>query len=777
MVAAKNVQAGLTQPPFFRINFMKFRSFHSIRLMVPILVTIAVLPSLLALLYSGFEARKKALQDAEHETLHLVQSMAAIQERITASTQVMLSSLTLVPSVNKLDVPACNELFREIMRQNPIYTNILMANRNGDIIASAVPYPPVNLADRKHFKDACLTRKFSTGEYIVSRTTAEPAFPFSYPLLDEKGAVQAVLIAAVELKQYREYFSEKSFPEGSYYGIADHAGRRLFRTPSTGANFEFGKPIAPLVWDFVKKTGEKYGVSSQNGSDSVRRIMAFSRLDLGAGTPAYMYMFVGIPEKTLAKNASAAMFKNALLAGGSWLLALLLSWLIGQYLFIEKIRRLTDCAMQFGSGNFNMQTGVDHNAGEIGQVAAAFDAMASKLCQADLERDKLQRQLIQAQKMEAVGRLAGGVAHDFNNILSVILGYVEITLEDTRPDSPICNNLEKIQEAGYRSAEIVRQLLTFSRQQTIEPRVLDLNATVGGLVKMLQRLIGENINLVWAPAPSLPLVLIDPSQVDQMLINLCVNARDAIDGVGTLSVETGAVAVDNEFCIQNAECAPGEYVVLSVSDNGCGMTPEVMEKIFEPFYTTKGIGKGTGLGLATIYGIVKQNHGFIKLYSEPNKGTSFKIYFPRHIGNGGEEEKEGEAEIPMGRGELILLVEDEISILELGKTMLERLGYEVIAATKPGEMLSSVADLSGPIRLLITDVVMPGMNGRELADRVRKMHPLVKCLFMSGYTSNVIAHQGVLDKGDQFIEKPFTTKTLAAKVRHILDSDAEPVAE
>ena len=768
--------SSLTQPPRPRINPMKFRSFHSIRLMVPILVTIAVLPSLLALLYSGFEARKKALQDAEHETLHLVQSMAAVQERITASTQVMLSSLTLVPSVNKVDIPACNELFREIMRQNPIYTNILMANRNGDIIASAVPYPPVNLADRKHFKDACLTGKFSTGEYIVSRTTAEPVFPFSYPLLDEQGAIQAVLIAAVELKQYKDYFSEKSFPEGSYYGIADHAGLRLFRTPTTGANFEFGRPIAPWVWDIVKNGG-KQGVTTQNGSDNVRRVMAFSRLDLGPGTPAYMYMFVGIPEKILVEKASAAMFRNAVLAGGSWLLALLLSWLIGRYLFIEKIRRLTDCALLFGSGSFNMQTGVDHNAGEIGQVAAAFDAMASKLRQADLEREKLQRQLIQAQKMEAVGRLAGGVAHDFNNILSVILGYVEISLDETRPDSPIYSNLEKIQEAGYRSAEIVRQLLTFSRQQTIAPRVLDLNATVGGLVNMLQRLIGENINLVWAPAPSLPLVLVDPSQVDQMLINLCVNARDAIDGVGTLSVETAAVAVDGEFCAQNTECTPGGYVVLSVSDNGCGMTTEVMEKIFEPFYTTKGIGKGTGLGLATIYGIVKQNHGFIKLYSEPSKGTSFKIYFPQHIGDGGEEEKEGEAAIPMGRGELVLLVEDEISILELGKTMLERLGYEVIAATKPDEMLSSVADLSGPIRLLITDVVMPGMNGRELADRVRKIHPLVKCLFMSGYTSNVIAHQGVLDKGDQFIEKPFTTKTLATKVRHILDSDAEPVAE
>ena len=256
---------------------MNLRFFHSVRLLIPVLVTVAVLPSLLALLYSGFEARKKALRDGELETLRMVQSMAVTQERITASAQVMLSSLTLVPSVNKFDLPACNELFKEIIRLNPIYTNILMANRNGDVIASAIPSPPVNLADRKHFKDACLTRKFSTGEYIISRTTYEPAFPFSYPLLDEKGQVQAVLIAAVELKQYREHFSEQSLPKGSFFGIVDHAGLRLFRIPVPGAEFDLGKPIAPLVWDFVR-TSEKNGVMFQEGSDQVRRLIAISRL-------------------------------------------------------------------------------------------------------------------------------------------------------------------------------------------------------------------------------------------------------------------------------------------------------------------------------------------------------------------------------------------------------------------------------------------------------------------------------------------------------------------
>lgn len=748
---------------------MKFRFFHSVRLLIPVLVTVAVLPSLLALLYSGFEARNKALQDGEEETLHLVQSLAVTQERITASTQVMLSSLTLVPAVNKLDLPACNDLFKEIIRLNPIYTNILLANRSGDIIASAIPHSPVNLADRKHFKDACLTRKFSTGEYIISRTTFEPAFPFSYPLLDKNGQVQAVLIAAVELKQYREHFSKKSLPQGSFFGIADNAGRRLFRIPTSGAEFDLGKPIAPMVWDFVKTSG-KDGVTLQEGSDKIRRIIGFSRLDLGPDTPAYMYMFVGLPEEILVKNASTVMFSNALLTGGAWLLALLLSWVIGRYLFFEKIKRLTDCAAQFGSGNFDISTGVDHKDGELGQVAAAFDQMAGKLRQAETEKDRLQQQLIQSQKLESVGKLAGGVAHDFNNMLMVILGHTELLLDEISREDPNRASLETIHKAAEKSSDLTRQLLAFARKQTISPVVLELNDTIVGMLKMVQRLIGENIRVVWAPEMALWPVKVDPAQIDQLLVNLTVNARDAIDGVGTITIATANVTLDAAYSAGHFECVPGDYVMLSVSDDGSGMEKATQERLFEPFFTTKGLGKGTGLGLATVYGVVKQNKGFISVYSEPGQGTCFKIYFPRYVGARAEEVKAQQREIPQGRGELILLVEDEITILHLAQTMLEQLGYQVIAAATPGEMLHRITDHSAPIRLLITDVILPEMNGRELADRIKEIHPDVQCLFMSGYTSIVIANQGVLDEGVQFIEKPFSVKILADKVSQMLNS-------
>lgn len=402
-------------------------------------------------------------------------------------------------------------------------------------------------------------------------------------------------------------------------------------------------------------------------------------------------------------------------------------------------------------------------------AGVTFSALdISERIQADEEKEKLQRKLTQAQKMETVGRLTGGVAHDFNNILSVILGYTEMAMDQAQPNSGLYHSLQRIQEAGQRSAEIIKQLLAFSRQQTIAPKVLDLNATVGGLVTMLQRLLGENIKLAWIPAASLPSVFIDQSQLDQILINLCTNARDAIKGVGAMTIETKAVIVDTEYCMKNAGFIPGDYVMLSVSDNGNGMEPEMVEKIFEPFYTTKELGQGTGLGLATVYGIVKQNNGFINVYSEPGKGSTFRIYLPRHLKSQDVDAQEEASRPNKSQGETILLVEDDPILLDMSQTILERLGYRVLAALGPHQALRVVEQNTDPIDLLMTDVIMPEMNGRELSERLLELHPHLKVLFMSGYTANVIAHHGVLDSGIHFLNKPFSTKELSIKIREAL---------
>jgi len=387
----------------------------------------------------------------------------------------------------------------------------------------------------------------------------------------------------------------------------------------------------------------------------------------------------------------------------------------------------------------------------------------------DEEREKLQAQLNQAQKMESVGRLAGGVAHDFNNMLGAILGYTELGMLGVSPTDPIHGTLKDIQKAALRSADLTRQLLAFARKQTVTPKVLDLNETLEGMLKMLRRLIGEDIDLVWLPGKNLGRVRMDPSQIEQLLANLCVNARDAIYDTGKITVETGAVTFDETYCAAHVGSVPGEYVLLAVSDNGGGMDAETLSHLFEPFFTTKAVGKGTGLGLATLYGIVKQNNGFIDVCSEPGQGTTFKIYLPRHATGAGRTTKM-DVTPPAERGqETILLVEDEPMILDIATTMLDRQGYTVMAAATPGEAIRLAREHAGEIHLLMTDVVMPEMNGRDLAKNLLSLYPNLKCLFMSGYTADVIAHHGVLDEGVQFIQKPFSVQTLAVKIREVLD--------
>ena len=389
---------------------------------------------------------------------------------------------------------------------------------------------------------------------------------------------------------------------------------------------------------------------------------------------------------------------------------------------------------------------------------------------AEDEKAALEAQLQQAQKMESVGRLAGGVAHDFNNMLGVILGHAELALEQVDPAQPLRDDLLAIHSAAKRSADLTRQLLAFARKQTIAPEVLDLNDEIASMLNMLRRLIGENIDLQWKPGVDLWSVKVDPSQIDQILANLCVNARDAISGIGTLTIATDNSALDEHYCAAHAGCAPGDYVRLAVSDDGCGMDKDTQSHLFEPFFTTKAMGEGTGLGLATVYGAVKQNSGYINVYSEPGHGTTFTIYLPRQLDRAAQMQAAGTTRtVPSGH-ETILLVEDEPSILALAEKMLVRQGYTVLVANTPSEAIRLAEQRPGEIHLLMTDVVMPEMNGRVLAKNLLVLYPQIKRLFMSGYTADVIAHQGVLHEGMHFIQKPFTLDNLAAKVREALDA-------
>ncbi|MDP8243689.1 MAG: ATP-binding protein [Candidatus Hinthialibacter antarcticus] len=409
----------------------------------------------------------------------------------------------------------------------------------------------------------------------------------------------------------------------------------------------------------------------------------------------------------------------------------------------------------------------DQDGNVIG-VLGTYEDITEKM-KAEKDNKKLQSDLEQSRKIESVGRLAGGVAHDFNNMLSVILGHSELAIGQVKSSDMIYVNLQEIMKAAKHSAELTRQLLAFARKQTISPKVVNLNETVDSMMKMLKRLIGEDINLVWAPGAPLWLVRVDPTQLDQIMINLCVNARDAIKGVGKVTIETNNQPVDDESCADKPGFIAGDYVRLSVTDNGVGMSNDIVNQIFEPFFTTKKTGKGTGLGLATIYGIVKQNNGYIDVDSEEGEGSCFTIYLPRYQGE--TVHKNPAASIAENaRGtETVLLVEDEPALLELTTQIVNQLGYHTLTADSPDEALKVVSEYNGEIHLLLTDVIMPEMNGRELAKRLGERYPGVKLLFMSGYTSDVIAHHGILDDDVVFIQKPFTASALSIKLREALN--------
>jgi PAS domain S-box-containing protein len=384
------------------------------------------------------------------------------------------------------------------------------------------------------------------------------------------------------------------------------------------------------------------------------------------------------------------------------------------------------------------------------------------------ERKKLEQQLRQAQKVEAIGQLAGGIAHDFNNLVGIIIGYSEIFEERLGLDDPLRPKAEQIKKAGRRAASLTRQLLAFSRQQALEPRVLDLNAVIADTLKMLRRLIDENVELVAVPEPALGRVSADQGQIEQIIMNLTVNARDAMPRGGNLTISTGNAEMDDAFVRLHPGAIPGSYVVLSVSDTGCGMDLETQTHIFEPFFTTKGEGKGTGLGLATVYGVVKQSGGYISVESEPGIGSTFRIYLPRIQEpvasaapvDGGEKKAHG--------CETVLLVEDAHVLRELARELLEAGGYTVLEAANGADAISLAEKHPGPIHLLLSDVVMPGMNGPELAGKIIGARPDTKVLYMSGYTGDALPVQELLNSGAALLHKPFTGLSLATKVREVL---------
>jgi PAS domain S-box-containing protein len=464
-------------------------------------------------------------------------------------------------------------------------------------------------------------------------------------------------------------------------------------------------------------------------------------------------------------------------------------WLYPDENYRKEVINKVALAIQRGEGSEDYETTIQRKDGQTriiswnsrsllderrmltGYIALGWDITQRKKAQQEIAN--LQEQLRQSQKMEAVGQLAGGIAHDFNNLLTVIKGYSQLSLIQFKESDPLKVNINEINKATDRAADLIRQLLAFSRRQTMEMRVLDLNALLRNLQKMLHRVIGEDIELVTRLADDLGRVKVDPGQIEQVIMNLAVNARDAMIEGGKLTIETANVELDEEYARRHVAVTPGRYVMLAVSDTGVGITPEVRERIFEPFFTTKKGGEGTGLGLSTVYGIVKQSGGNIWVYSEPEKGTTFKIYLPL-VNEPLEEKKERVVKEASPRGnETILVVEDDEVVRKLAVRILREQGHRVLEASQGVDAFLICEEHKGPIHLLVTDVVMPKMSGRELAERITSIRQEVKVLYMSGYPDDTIAHHGILNEGTNYIQKPFTVEELARKVREVLDKQVQ----
>jgi signal transduction histidine kinase len=509
------------------------------------------------------------------------------------------------------------------------------------------------------------------------------------------------------------------------------------------------------------------GVASYRGADGRRRVGALAALQ---GSP--LMLWVGFPESVVlapARDYLRAMTGVAFL----FVLIAVVVARIGTGRSIAPLADVTAAAESIASGDYTRRVEAPR-PDEIGRLADAFNTMTEQVVRdlaaretAATERRLLEDQLRQSQKMEAVGKLAGGVAHDFNNLLTAILGYSSLLLDDMPANAPMRREIEQIQHAAQSAASLTQQLLAFSRRQILQPRILDLNEVVRSIEPLLKRLIGEDVNLQTKLSPSLAHVSADPGQIEQIVVNLAVNARDAMPGGGRLTIETADVVLDESYVAQHAGTFVGPHVMLAVSDTGRGMDVQTREHIFEPFFTTKRRGEGTGLGLATVYGIVKQSGGSIWVYSEPGQGATFKVYLPATA-----QEVTQPAAAPAPRRvegtETILVAEDQPEVRSIVTTILSRHGYTVLEAADGEEALRILADHPGRIHLLLTDVVMPSIGGPELVRRLRETHPSIKVLYTSGYTDEAIVRHGVLEPGIAFLEKPFTPTALLTKIREIL---------
>jgi signal transduction histidine kinase len=746
-----------------------FSRFPSVRIVLLVVLATVFVPLLLLFLKANQDQRALAVSSARQRASAAVTSTVAEEEQHVRNAQTLLNSLQELPLFGPAQHAQCERIMRRIAGANEQYTNIGTVGTDGRVACNNVKLKErTYLGGETFYRRALAVRGFGLGDYRPGQITRVPNIVAALAVYRTDGSLRGMLTAGLDLAWLSRTAKTTELPAGSVLAMLDTDGTILFRSPGS-ARYVGRKGTPEALRQLAARASGSFTVV---GVDGVRRLYVFRRLSSADGSR--VSIVAGIPSSQIFAEADRIGHRNLVALVVTFAIALLLYAVLARRLIVLPVRRIGDAARKLADGDLTARAALGHRRGELGELGAAFDITAAAVQSRDTEMRAagerelaLQAELHQTRRLESVGQLAGGVAHDFNNLLAIIINYTQFVLDDLPERSTSRDDLEEVYNAGLRGAALTRQLLIFSRREVVQPVVMDLNEVVDGLEKLLSGGLGGHVELR-LELDATGQITADPGHMEQVVVNLAVNARDAMLDGGRLTIGTANVSIAEEDAAQHDGLAAGDYLILTVTDSGCGMSPEVVRRAFDPFFTTKRKGEGTGLGLATVWGIVNDLHGRILVYSEPGLGTSFKLYFPATQQSPERDSTAPGSELPAGRGEVILVVEDEVAVRRLAERILADAGYSVMSAEDGGTALIALA--GHPIELLVTDVIMPHMLGPELVEKARERQPHLKVLYMSGYSDSELSRHGLGDAvaGD-YIEKPYTARQLQISVRAALD--------